>query len=320
MKLAIVYDKNDYKLSPISYSKNYYDMFTSLIERFDEVHHITSSCRGSDIDADVIVFWDVHSCHDVTIEGIQQHSAVKYEYMNDPHQIDTVGQYINGPLVHKLGGEARAKRALERGIDFIICPAVGQYFIHIAPHLDSRANDMLIYWPVTPKKPTFELPKFNSRSPNVIASGSLWRGEGDFRPYEFRSWAYKQDCVKFLPHYVQQRVMPIREEYLKLLALFRAGLAMCDVYVVARYMELPLCGCVTIMQELEECHMIGFNHYENCVFVNKDNFRERVEDVKNNTNTFETVAYSGRKLIEENWCAERFADFIYEHSLQQKSV
>ena len=315
MKLAVIYNKNDYKLSPQSYSKNYIDMFTSLIERFEEVSHINAKCDYKDIDADVIVFWDVHSCHHIKIKGIERHSAVKYEYMNDPHQNAIFGKYEEGGLVCKLGPKQRAKRALQRGIDYIICPSITQYNNFIGPHLDGRADDMLIYFPVTPKKPNFALLPYHERMKKIIASGSCWRARhGGFDPYEFRAWAYMSNSVKYMSHYIQNRNVPTREKYLKLLSLFVGGLAMCDAYIVARYMELPLCGCLTIMQELEECYTIGFKDGENCIFVDRENFEERIRAIKNNPADYQQIANAGRELIENNWTAEHFADHIYNHA------
>ena len=314
MKLAIVYDKNDYKLSPQSYSKNYYDMFTSLIERFGEVQHIHSRCGQSDINADIIVFWDVHSSHHITIDGIKKHPAIKYEYMNDPHQRFILGKYEEGGLVCKLGSKQRAGRALARGINYIICPSITQYNRFIAPHLGSRAEDMLIYFPVTLKKPNIKFPEYKDRIKEIVASGSVWRGKNGFDPYKFRAWAYKQNSVKYIPHYVQNRNMPTREKYLKMLSMFIGGLALCDVYVVARYMELPLCGCVTVAQEVDECRVIGFKDGENCVYVNRDNFDDKIKEIKANPDDYQSIADAGRKLIENNWTAEKFADFIYNHA------
>ena len=302
MKMAIAYNKDDYKLSDKSYSKNYRDMFDCLIERFDEVEHITDSCSAK---ADVLIYFDPHSSHHITVDS----DALKYEYFNDPHQKDVFGKYTEGPFVHKLGAEQRSKRALDRGVDFAICPSKAGYDKYLKPYL----GDRLFWFPVVPRKPKMSIPFLKDRKPWVIGSGHLAQGHNGFRPYDFRRWAYSQPGVSVLPHYAQNPATPVREQYMKLLTYMAGALALCDTYVVAKYVENSLCGCVNFIQWLPECEMLGFEDGTNCICVTKDNF-EIVEEFKKDPESYQDIADAGRELMENNWTAEKFAESVYRHA------
>jgi hypothetical protein len=123
MRLAIICDPECPKLTERSYSATYKDMLMAVIHRFSEerpMQHITKSCSAKDIEADVILIYDIHSSHHIEIDGLAEHKAIKYTYFNDPHQEEFKGQYRGGPKVHKLGAEERVRRALLRGVDYII--------------------------------------------------------------------------------------------------------------------------------------------------------------------------------------------------------
>ena len=304
--IAVVYNKNDYKLSAKSYSKNYADMFNALAK---DALHITESCSAQDIDADAIIFFDPHSSHDIKIDGIERHRAVKYEYFNDPHQVEQTGFYTTGEKFHKLGAEQRCKRTIERGVTKVICPAKDGFNKYLVKYLP---EDSLLWFPVVPKKPDIKLKSMSERYRKVIGNGHLWQGTNDFKPYEFRAWAYLRESVTYVPHYAGNKNVPIRDDYMVMLSLFAGGLALCDVYPVAKYFEIPLCGCLVFMQYLPECDDLGFKNWENCIYVNKDNFDVLIKEFRHNVNQFQHIADAGRSLCEQRWTADKFAEFIYD--------
>ena len=71
MKLALIYDKNDHKLTPEAYSQCYRYQFLALQKVYDEVIHITEECDILDVDADVIIFYDVHCITPDVLYNIQ---------------------------------------------------------------------------------------------------------------------------------------------------------------------------------------------------------------------------------------------------------
>ena len=205
MKIALVYNPKCPKLTPDAYSQTYRDMFLSLIDRFDSVQEITSDCNSNDIDGDCIVFFDIHSSHEITIEGIEKHKAVKYEYFNDPWQEDYWGEYRNGHKVHKLGAVQRSVRANKRGVQFVICPYEESYYRYIDQHFEGE----LLWFPIAPDAERCNKETaLRARKHEVLLNGHTWSGQAGFHPYAFRRWAYKQNGTTKVPHYVFDNTTP----------------------------------------------------------------------------------------------------------------
>lgn len=277
-------------------------MFIALQNRFGNVLHITKSVNAKDLDCDVIIFYDIHSTHNITIEGIEKHKSVKLEYFNDPHQKEHDFER-GGVKVHKLGAEQRAKRAMERCVDFIICPCRTAYYKYIAPYI-SNAEKYLLWFPVAPKNRLNIVSLLTLRKPLVLASGNIWRGDNDFKPYALREWAFEQSCVH------RPKKVVYGEQYQQWLSSYAGALALCDIYVCPKYIEVPLSGCVCFAQELEEYKTLGFKDGENCIFVNQQNFENKINDFKNHIPDYQIIANKSREIA-MNYTADKFADFIY---------
>ena len=313
MKLAIVYNKNDHKLAPSSYSQTYRHMFDALINKASAVQHVTESCSAEDIEADIIVVFDTHSTHHIVIDGLEKHSAIKYTYFNDPHQEEMRGRYLDGEEVYKLGAFQRTRRALYRGIDFIICPYTDGYYKFIAPHLGNRADKMFVWFPVAPKVQKFEDKRLVDRTQSVAATGHLWAGRDGFRPYEFRAWAYSRKGIDVIKHCLSDVRTPKGNEFISMIAQWAGAFALTDNYVVPKYLEIPLAGCVCFAQPHEDYKKMGFKHKENCIIVDKENFDKEISYFINHVKEYQSLANKGQDLILENFTASHFADFIYNH-------
>ncbi len=310
MKLAVIFDPDDHKLSPASYSWTYRDMFLALCDAFEDVQYVTGDGSAQDIDADVIVFWDVHSSQAVTLDGIENHPALKYEYFNDPHQRDQDGTYSNGQRFHKLGPKGRCIRARDRGVQYIICPYRDGFAKYIKPH----AGDMELLWfPVAPKPRRRVHSLLTDRKAEVLANGHLWGGEDGFRPYEFRRWAFQQKCVTVSGHALDGRT-PKGYAFQGWLAQYAGALALCDTYIVPKYLEIPLAGCVCVCQMLPEYAEMGFADGVNCVAVNKEDFKQKVYTICRAPETFQVIADAGRQLVESKYTAAHFAATVKEHA------
>lgn len=320
MRLAIIYDPDCPKLLPTAYSQTYRDQFLALQKPFGGTTHVTGNCSAKDIEADVIVIYDIHSSHRIQIDGLKNHPAVKYSYFNDPHQEEFKGQYRGGPLVHKLGAEQRTHRELDRGTDFIICPYQEGYFQHIAPHIGPDADKMLFWFPPAPSVTRFpqRIIPLSARRHRILGNGILRGGGG---AYDFRMWAYSQRPETFyVKHAMERPDVPQGLEYGKLLCSFAASLALCDWYVVPKYQEIPLAGCVCFAQYQMDYAEMGFEDGENCFFVTKENYKDRAKAFLSSTlddEYYQDVATAGRELIESKWMAEHFAEALYRHAQNQ---
>ena len=318
MKLVVIYDNLCPKLKEDDYSRTYLDMFEAVIEKFEEVQHITESCSAQDIEADVILVYDIHSSHHIVIDGLKNHRAVKYTYFNDPHQKGLVGIYQDGSekFVHKLGPKKRTLRALNRGIDYIICPYSNLYYEHIAPHIGKDAENMLFWFPPAPSHKRFKLRlrPLKERHHKILANGITW---GNKEAYAFRKWAYGQPESFLVQHAHKRPDVPCGAAYGNFLANYAASLALCDTIIVPKYLEIPLAGCVCFAQDQEDYRRMGFVDLQNCFFVDKDTYKNKSNAFLNAPKGdiyYQKVAREGQRLIERKWTAECFADALYEHA------
>jgi hypothetical protein len=306
MKLALIYDPTFPKLTAKAYSQTYRDMFLALKDRYEECQEITDNCSAQDIEADHIVFFDIHSAHDITIDGIEKHAAIKFEYFNDPYQPDAEGQYKGGPKFRKLGPKARAQRANERGVKYVICPQENMYYRHIAPHFGGE----LIWFPPCPRPRLKCVPLLTDRQDKVLANGHCWPGTPGFRPYQFRKWAFQQEGVEYLEH-SSVSTTPGGEDFQSLLASYAGALACCDTHIVPKHVEVPMVGCVCFTQYRYEYENMGFQDGESCVYVTKQNFHDAIELFLKSPEDYQEIADAGRKLVMDHWTASHFAERVY---------
>jgi hypothetical protein len=103
-------------------------------------------------------------------------------------------------------------------------------------------------------------------------------------------------------------------DYPNLLIRYAGALALCDTHAPPKYVEIPMSGCVCFAQYQKDYERMGFKDLESCIYVTKENFKDVINDFKNNVEDYQCIADAGRKLIEENWTADKFADFIYNHA------
>lgn len=321
MKLALIYNNKDPKLLTDAYSQTYRDMFLSLISRFDEVQHITESCSAKDIEADCIIFFDVHSWHDITIDGIKDHKAVKYTFFNDPHQQEQICKYPNGLKVRKLGAKERVERMRKRGINYLICPYKDGYYRWMAPYVGSDADDMLLWFPVSPNKNRYEYAerRLINRKLAVLANGATWEGKETWG-YDFRRWAFQRPNVYRVNHCILRPEVPHAGQYPNFLSKFAAALALTGIYVVPKYLEIPLAGCLCIAQYLPNYDEMGFRDGVHCIFVDKDNFDTVLADFLKDPTQYQGIADAGRKLAESRWTSQHFANYIYNHLEEQCAI
>lgn len=319
MKLALVYDKDDHKLQDTSYSWIYKGMLDALANRFEEVSHIHDDCYYEDIDADVIIFYDVHATHHIRIDGIKNHSAIKMEYVSDPNQEEMQGTFRQfNRNIHKLGRKQRVERFFERELKYIICPFRKGYHYWLGEFLGNDADDMLLWFPLAPTIDNVAITPFLSRNQQVLGNGATW--DGGKHIYDFRRWAFEKDYITVVSHWIQDKKTPSGQDYIKFLSQYAGVLALHDYFPVPKYFEIPYAGCLTFAQHYDEYEELGFKDYETCIYVNKDNFEERVKTFLNDINGHQKIADAGRKLMEENYTAKHFADFIYNKVKGEKIV
>jgi len=316
LKLAVAYDPSDNKLRVDSYSQAYRAMLRRVISHkgWESVQHITASCSAVHIDADVLVYFDIHSRHAIEIEGIESHRAIKYSYLDDPHQEEFEGLDGNKRPLHKLGAEQRIKRELGRGTRYLICPYPDSYYRFFGPFLGRQAADMLFWYPVCPEAanypPTCSKP-LSERLGKVLANGALVDHHGY---YDFRKWAFRQPCVFHIKHWLYNPATPKAGAYPGFLSRFAGALALFRDNAVPKYLEIPLAGCVCFAQWNRQYYEMGFRDGVNCIYVDRHTFADRIAEFLNDPGAYQAIATAGRERVQAHWTAATFADALYAHA------
>jgi hypothetical protein len=148
------------------------------------------------------------------------------------------------------------------------------------------------------------------RKSKVIGNGHCWQGQTGFRPYHFRRWAFAQPEVTYVPHAIESDT-PKADRYQLFLSEYVGALALCDAYVVPKYLEIPLAGCVCLAQYHYEYEKMGFFDGYQCLYVTKKNLRQTVRDVLSEPGIYQDIATAGR-IQALAWSPEQFAEAIYE--------
>lgn len=311
MKWAIVYNPKERKFKRKSYSWSYRCMFIELLKKLGEVQHVITDCDANSIEADVILFWDIHSSHHIRLPGIEKHKALKIEYFNDPHQENSRVSYYGNPStpVYKLGAHDRVNRALQRGVRYIICPYRGGYERYFAPHVGANADDMLIWLPISPAKELFTTGDrpLDTRRQCVLATG--WNKPSEKPPpcYEFRHWAFQQQGISYAGHSLFNNEIPSGDKYGAYLSGHAGALALMDFYPVPKYVEIPMAGCVCFAQTHPEYEDMGFVDGESYISVTRDNLSQKVNDFLWHKEDYQGIADKGR-AVALDYTADKFAD------------
>ena len=312
MRLALVYNPTDHKLSPDSYSWTYRSQFLAIQRRF-ECQHVITDCDSSSIEADAILFYDVHSSHHIIIRGISKHPAVKFEYFNDPHQVPFSGFYKDGQPVRKLGDKERCQRALDRGVNYIICPYRDGFFRFLKPHLGTWGEKMLLWLPLAVDDRLFafgETP-LSKRKHEIINNGHTTAGRYFPDYYEFRNWAAKQPHINDIKHNIMGSEAQRGSKYGMWLSQYLGSLASCNYYPIPKYFEIPAAGCVPLVQHHIEYEDLGFTHGKNCLYVDKQNLNDICMAVKTSPAKYQHIATAGRKHVLDNFTTEHFANKLH---------
>lgn len=316
LKLCLVYNPKDSKLHPDAYCSIFKDMFFALIDRFNCKCFVTNDCHANEIDADVIFFFDPHASHHVNIEGVAKHPAVKMEYWNDMHQKEMKGVYMTlNQTVHKLGQEQRVRRAEQRGTTYIVAGVKSFFIEQFSQYFGDAAKKMLLYFPHAPAMGE-DMTEFPKRRQVVLGNGAV---HGAFNHgYDFRKWAFEQPYIEHIAHAMHTPTTPKGVDYLKFLSGYAGALALCTPCPVPKYYEMPAAGCVTFAEYHEEYRELGFEHYETCIYVERDTIEKHIKDFLGNPAAYQDIADAGYNLMKTKYTAKHFANFIYNKAVEDK--
>ena len=117
---------------------------------------------------------------------------------------------------------------------------------------------------------------------------------------------YRTDC------YERDDKYKVGPAYYKELSKFFCALTTPSVlgYVVAKYMEIPACGCLLLAEHTKDMDALGFQDGVNYIRVDKESFRVDLFDILENAGEYKEVIKNGYDLIMNNYtidhAVERF--------------
>ncbi len=207
------------------------------------------------------------------------------------------------------------QRALDRCVDFIICPFTEPYYEYIAPYLQNFADKMFVWFPTAPDSSLFTDRKrpLTEREPKILGNGAI-KETSKKKGYTTRTWAHKQPFIHYVPHFLYDKSTPSGREYPKMLSQYAASIALTDDHIVPKYLEIPLAGCICFASDHQDYRNMGFIDGVNCYFVDKTSLKEKSLHFLNHIEGHQAMADAGRKLVENNWTSKHFAKFIYDHA------
>jgi hypothetical protein len=161
-----------------------------------------------------------------------------------------------------------------------------------------------VYFPWYAPKICFESNvDFEQRKNKILMSGRISDS------YSFRKKIYEyykdDETIEFLKHpgYDRERRkhIIIRDEYYKYLSNYKTAIATTAEiplnYTVAKYFEIPACGCALVLQNTPDLNDLGFIENEHFILINEDNFKN-LKDIIKNFN-LKKISENVLKLIKE---------------------
>ena len=91
----------------------------------------------------------------------------------------------------------------------------------------------------------------------------------------------------------------IHEDYPSYVSSYKGAIAASTYYAVIKHLEITAAGCLTFMEVSEknnDAEALGFKDYENAIFINENNYKQKFEEFLSNPNDskWETIAKNGR--------------------------
>lgn len=221
-------------------------------------------------------------------------------YLTDLHSHADIDGYFDKLYgSHDIPYEIAMRKVLERS-DMVLSPYPAFFkkkwgkfmnkFVHF-PHFVNHNSTRL----------------WQPKDMRCILSGALEQHAYPFRNYVGRS---RDQNIYTLPHpnyraecYIRDDQYKVGTAYYKELSKFFCALATPSVlgYVVAKYMEIPACGCLLLAEYTEDLDNLGFQDGVNYLEVTKESFHEDLHYILDYPHAYDDVIKNGYDLIMNNY-------------------
>ena len=141
-------------------------------------------------------------------------------------------------------------------------------------------------------------PKLKSRVANAILNPK----KSSWYFYKLRTLCNKLPYVDYSGYSGNSYV---HKDYPSYVSSYKAAIAASTHYAVIKYLEIAAAGCLTFMevsQKNSDATLLGFRDYENAIFINENNYKQRFEKFISDPDNpqWEKIAKNGREHTMNN--------------------
>ena len=122
----------------------------------------------------------------------------------------------------------------------------------------------------------------NIRLKSRIANAILNPGRSTWHFYRLRTMCNQ---LPYVDYSGMKGDSYIHRDYPSYVSSYKSAIAASTYYAVIKYLELTAAGCLTFMEVSEknnDAYLLGFRDYENAIFINEKNYKERLQEFVSN--------------------------------------
>lgn len=226
------------------------------------------------------------------------HTIKKYNRLSF-HQSHNIKYYF-GPMTSDYFHKFYPK---EFKFKFIMAGLEPQLYEKIKPFNERISNKIL-------NSGNVGNPKLKSRLINAI----LNPGKSSWYFYKLRTLCNKLPYVDYSGFSGNSY---IHKDYPSYVSSYKAAIACSTHYAVIKYLEISAAGCLTFMEVSKknpDAEMLGFRDYENAIFINEDNYKQRFKEFLSSPDDtmWEKIANSGREHTINNLNNDKSVELLID--------
>ena len=260
---------------------------------------------------DVILLPDNRLPHiPAELSGINETKIPVISRTGDPHTIKKYGRlniheshkikYLFGPMtpdyVHKFYPKEIKFKLIFAGLESSLYESIKPFSERISNKILNTGNVGNI--------------KLKSRIANKI----LNPGKSTWHFYKLRTMCNE---LSYVDYSGMKGNSYIHKDYPSYISSYKSAIAASTYYAVIKHLELTAAGCLTFMEVSDknnDAEILGFKDYENAIFINEKNYKNKFEEFLSNPNDslWEKIANNGRKHTLKNLNNDKSVESLIE--------